>query len=168
MKMTTRKILLATAVIGMMTATAAQAMPPHGGQGCGSGHRGFGSEARINRLADKLDLAPGQRERVRGIVDKARPGLRAVHDKMQDNRKAMRALMQQDKVSEAELRQLANARGQLVAEMTVQRARMKSDIRAVLTPEQRDKLKQHFEQRHRVSSGPSPAGSNPEPSGQES
>jgi len=70
-----------------------------------------------------------------------------------------------DPIGDAELRRLADARGKLVAEMTVLRARMKSDIHAVLTPEQRDKLKQHSEQRRRVSSGPSPAGASPESTG---
>ena len=197
MNSTAKTVLIAATLIGGMAATAVQAMPPHAGRTCGHGQHRPGSEARINHLAERLELSAEQRERVRAIVDKARPAMRAVRDKMQDNRQALRALMQQDKAGEAanalnleagrtseasratisargprldpigdaELRRLADARGKLVAEMTVLRARMKSDIHAVLTPEQRDKLKQHSEQRRRVSSGPSPAGASPESTG---
>lgn len=183
MNSTVKSVLIA-ALVGGLTATAA-----HAGKGCGMDHhrhRGFDSEQRINRLADRLELSAEQRDKVRAIVDKSRPALRAVHDKMRDNRKAMHALMQEEKVSEAanapsmargprldpirdsDIRKLADARGKLVAEMTVLRARMKSDIHAVLTPEQRDKLKQHSEQHRRHSSGLSPAGTGPGSPGQDS
>ncbi len=165
MNSTAKTVLIAATLIGGMAATAAQAMPPHAGRTCGHGQHRFGSEARINHLAERLELSAEQRDRVRAIVDKARPAMRAVRDKMRDNRQALRALIQQDKAGDADIRKLADARGKLVAEMTVLRARVKSDIHAVLTPEQRDKLKQHSEQRRRVSSGPSPAGASPESTG---
>ena len=163
MNSTVKSVLIAATLIGSVVATTA-----HAGMGCGHerhGQRGMDSDHRINRMADRLELSAEQRDKVRAIADKSRPALRAVHDKMQENRKSMRALMQQEKPADAELRKLADARGKLVAEMTVLRARMKSDIHAVLTPEQRDKLKQHSEQRRRVSSGPSPAGASPESTG---
>ncbi len=165
MNSTVKTVLIAATLIGSVAATAA-----HAGRGCDKehhGHRGSDSEHRINRLADRLELSAEQRDQVRAIADKSRPALRAVHDKMQENRKSMRALMQQEKVNDSDIRKLADARGKLVAEMTVLRARMKSDIHAVLTPEQRDKLKQHSEHRRR-SSGLSPAGTSPGSSGQDS
>lgn len=166
MNSTVKTVLIAATLIGSVAATAA-----HAGKGSGKEHhgqRGFDSEQRINRMADRLELSTEQRDKVRAIADKSRPALRTVHDKMRDNRQAMRVLMQQEKPTEAEVRKLADVRGKLVAEMTVLRARMKSDIHAVLTPEQRDKLKQHSEQRRRHSSGLSPAGASPGSSGLES
>jgi protein CpxP len=161
MKRLTRTALLATTLIAGLVATAAQA-----GGGC-QRHHDIGSEARINRLAEHLELSAAQRDKVRAIVDQSRPAMRAVHDKMRDNRQAMRALMQQEKPADNEIRRLAEARGKLVAEMAVLRARMKSDIHAVLTPEQRDKLKQHMEQR-RSRHGHSPAEATPGTAGQAS
>lgn len=151
MNNTIKTTLIAATLIGSLAATAA-----HAGKGCGKDHhglRGLDSEHRINRLADRLELSTEQRDKVRAIADKSRPAVRAVHDKMRDNRQAMHVLMQQEKPTEAEVRKLADVRGKLVAEMTVLRVRMKSDIHAVLTPEQRDKLKQHSEQRRRHASG---------------
>lgn len=166
MNSTVKTVLIAATLIGSMAATAA-----HAGKSCGKEHhgqRGFDSEQRINRMADRLELSAEQRDKVRAIADKSRPALRAVHDKMRDNRQAMRTLMQQEKAGDSDIRKLAEARGKLVAEMTVLRARMKSEVHAVLTPAQRDKLKQHSEQRRRLSSGSTPAGTNPGSSGLES
>ena len=166
MNSTVKTVLIAATLIGSVAATAA-----HAGKGCGKEHhgqRGSDSEHRINRMADRLGLSAEQRDKVRAIADKSRPALRAVHDKMRDNRQAMRTLMQQEKAGDADIRKLADARGKLVAEMTVLRARMKSEVHAVLTPAQRDKLKQHSEQRRHHSSGLSPAGAHPGSSGLES
>jgi len=162
MNTTAKKVLIATALIGGLAATAVQAMPSkYAGKHCGydgHGHRSFDSEKRIDRMAKRLDLTPQQRDQVRAIVDKSRPALRVLRDKMHDNRKATRALMQQDNAREADIRKLANERGKLVSEMIVLRTRMQQDIRGVLTAEQRDKLKQHYEHRRRSSANPSPAG----------
>ncbi len=142
-----RLLLIATVVTGAAVAGLAYAMPG-GGERChhdghGMGHGGMGAEARIDRMADALDLSQKQRDQVRGIVDKSRPSMRELHDRMHDNRKQLRALMQQDKAPQGEVRRLADIQGKAVADMIVLRTQMRSEIRSVLTPEQREKSQSH-------------------------
>lgn len=121
----------------------------HGGYGMGYGRHGFDSEARIERMAAVLDLTKEQRDKVRAIVDKSTPKTRELRDKIADNRTKLHALMQQEKPKDAEVRKLADEKGKLVAEMIVERTKVKSEIHAVLTPEQREKMQQRFHQRGR-------------------
>jgi len=166
MKKPIKTLLLATALASGMGAGLAYAMPPGGGKHCAHdrgmsyGRHSMDSEMRIDRMAEYLGLSTEQRAQVRAIVDKARPQARALHDKLRDNHQQLRALMQQDKPKDSEVRKLADAQGKLIADQIVQRTKMQSDIRAVLTPEQREKLQQRFGRRGPVSSlepGHSPA-----------
>ena len=155
-----RLLLIATVVTGAVAAGLAYAMPG-GGERChrddnGMGHGGMGAETRIDRMADALDLSQKQRDQVRGIVDKSRPSMRELRDRMHDNRKQLRALMQQDKAPEGEIRRLADIQGKAIADMIVLRAQMRTEIRSVLTPEQREKIQSHRGQRR----GPGAHGDN--------
>lgn len=146
-----RLFLIATVVTGVAVAGLAYAMPG-GGERChrdgqGMGHGGMGAEARIDRMADALDLSQKQRDQVRGIVDKSRPSMRELRDRMHANRKQLRALMQQDKTPQAEVRRLADIQGKAVADMIVLRTQMRTEIRSVLTPEQREKAQSHRDKR---------------------
>ena len=148
-----RLLLIATVVTGVVAAGLAYAMPgggercQHGGHDIGMGQGGMHSETRIDRLADALDLSRKQRDQVRSIVDKSRPPMRELHDRMRENRKQLHALMQQDKAQEGEIRRLADLQGKAIADMIVLRSRMRTDIRSVLTSEQREKIKSHLGQR---------------------
>lgn len=166
MKKSIKALLIAATLAGGVTAGLAYAMPPGGGESCahgrgmGFGRHGMDSEMRIDRMSRVLDLSQAQRDKVRAIVDQARPQTRALRDKLGDNHKQLRALMQQDNPKENEVRKLADAQGKLIADMIVQRTKMQSEIRAVLTPEQREKLQQRFGRHGHLSSfepGNSPA-----------
>ncbi len=154
MKKPMKLLLIATVVTGTVAAGFAYAMPGgdrclRGGHEMGKGHgHGMDTEARIERMADTLDLTPEQRSQMRGIVDKSRPQTREVRDRLHDSRKQLRALMRQDKASEGEIRRLADMQGKAMADMIVLRAKVQADISSLLTPEQRQKLQQRFG-RHR-------------------
>jgi Spy/CpxP family protein refolding chaperone len=154
MKKSIKILLIGTAIAGSVIAGLAYAMPPgsgegcqHGGHGMGFGHRGMDSESAIERMAQKLDLTTEQRDKVRAIVDKARPQTGALRDKLGANRQQLQALAQQGTAQEADVRKLADTQGKLIADMIVQRNQVRSEISAVLTPEQREKLQQRFGQR---------------------
>jgi Spy/CpxP family protein refolding chaperone len=165
MKTSAKTLLIASAIAGGVAAVAVQAAPPWGGAGCGYGPgasgAGFGGhgmghgahrmdpEARIERMADMLDLSKEQRDQVRAIVDKSRPQARELRDKLADNRKQLHALVQQGNAKEADVRKLADAQGKLTADLIVQHTKVRSEIQALLTPEQREKLQQRFEHRGR-------------------
>ena len=158
MKKSIKTLALATALAGSIGAGLVYAMPPGGGESCGHGRgvsfgrHAMGSEMRIDRMSETFGLSPEQRNQVRAIVDKARPQARDLRDKLRDNHQQLRALMQQDSPKDSDVRKLADAQGKLIADQIVQRTRMQSEIRAVLTPEQREKLQQRFGRHGPVSS----------------
>jgi protein CpxP len=143
------KTLTKSALIGVLLASGvAFAGAPYGG-GPGNCHHGahhaHGFDRHgggIARMVERLDLTPEQRTTIRGIVDQARPQFRQVRDRMMENRKQLRTLMQQDTYDEAQVRQLAQAQGAAKADMIVLRTKVQSEIRKVLTEQQRDQLKQ--------------------------
>ena len=70
---------------------------------------------------------------MRAIVDKSRPQKRALRDTLGENRKQLRALMQQGTPSDGEVREIADAQGRTIADMIVLRTKIQADINAVLT-----------------------------------
>lgn len=118
-----------------------------GPHGMGFGGPGFGSEMRIEHMTEALGLTAEQRDKVRAVVDKNRPQMRALHDQMTDTRKQLQALMQQGGAKDADLRKAADAQGKLMADMIVQRHKLRGEIEAVLTPEQREVFQNRFQHR---------------------
>lgn len=121
----------------------------HGKHGKHHGHHGHhrhGGEFFMQQMADKLELTPEQRTSVKAVVEKSKPQMTEFREKMRANRKALRELARDGKADDARVAALAQEKGTLVAGMTIERTRMRSDIRAILTDTQRDKLKQMREQ----------------------
>jgi len=149
MKTLNSKLLVAAVLAGGLGAMPlAHAQGGDELTGCGHQHhraafgeRG-GPEMRMERMADRLDLTQEQRTAVRAIVDKNRPEMRALRDKMRDNGTQLRALTGQTKVDDKQVRALADAQGKAYADMIVLRARMRTDIGNVLTDQQRQQMQQ--------------------------
>lgn len=154
MKRSIKALLIATTLVGGAAAAVAYAMPPGGGacgygpHAMGLGRHGMDHEARIERMAQHLNLTQEQREQVRAIVDKHRPQTRALRDQLTESHKQLREIVRSDRFNENEVRKLAEAQGKLKAEMIVQRAKVQNEIRAVLTEEQRRQLDEMRKQRH--------------------
>jgi len=161
MKRSIKALLVIMVINGGVGASIAYALSPDGAHGCmhGSHSMGFGShdgykdpDTRIDRMADALDLTKAQRDAMRAIVDKARPQTRELHDKLAENHKQLHALVQQASPKESELRKLADAQGQMMADMIVLRTKVQTEIRAVLTDAQREQMQQWREKHGRPSS----------------
>lgn len=97
-------------------------------------------------MADSLELTQEQRTSIKAVVEKSKPQMAGLKEKMQANRKTLRELTQDGKPDAAKVEALAREKGTLVADMTIERTRMRGDIRAILTDTQREKLKQMREQ----------------------
>lgn len=158
MKKSIKTMLIITAITGGVATGLAYAMPPGGGEGClhggrgtGFGHHGMDAESHVDRMAERLDLTKEQRDKVRAIVDKTRPQTRELRDKLSENRKQLQTLTRQGTAKESDIRKLADNQGKLIADMIVQRSKVQGEISAVLTPEQREKMQQRFENRGRFS-----------------
>ncbi len=66
---------------------------------------------------------------------------------MRTNRKALRELRRATNIDEGQVQQLAHERGNLVANMIIERTKVRSEIRQVLTDTQREQMRQMRENR---------------------
>ena len=97
----------------------------------------------IGRMADHLDLDDAQRENVRNIMSAARPEIESLRDKFRENHEALRTLAAGD----PEVQNIAIANGELATEATLLFARVRGEIDAVLTDEQRAQIAEFKERR---------------------
>ncbi len=129
-------LVLSTALAG--TALAGGGYRPHPGMG-------FDHPQAMERMAKRLDLTATQQEQIRAILESHRPQIRSVHERIREQRKAL-ADASSNGFDENAVRAEADVLGDLVAEAAVLMSRVRADINEVLTPEQREKLKE-FQQR---------------------
>ena len=106
--------------------------------GPGAGFPGPG--LMLEHMADHLDLDAAQRETVQNILEAARPEMQGQREQFRANREALHALDPSDPAYSTELNNIALSNGQLATEGTLLFTRVRSEINAVLTDEQREKL----------------------------
>ena len=94
----------------------------------------------IEHMADYLDLDATQRAEVQNIVEAARPEFEALRMQLRANREAMQSLDAEVPGYWTQLNDIAISNGQLATDGTLLFTRVRTEIRAVLTEEQRDKL----------------------------
>lgn len=106
----------------------------------GGHHDAFDPEAMLRYLGRKLELDETQQQEIDNILSAAKPQLDALRERAETNRKAMYELDAGDSNHEAKLNNLAAEKGAIVSEQALLHGRLKADIHAVLTPEQRQEL----------------------------
>jgi Spy/CpxP family protein refolding chaperone len=161
MKKSIKALLVTLAIAGSSAAGIAYAFSPGDAHGCRDGgramsfggHEGYGdSDKMIEHMAASLDLSKQQRDAMYAILDKARPQTRELRDRLAENHKQMRALMQQGTPKDSEVRKLADAQGKAIADMIVLHTKVRTEIQGVLTDAQRQQLEQWRGQRGRPAS----------------
>lgn len=103
----------------------------------------FGGEfggPRMGFLAHKLDLSDAQKAQVKEIMAKEKPAFQPLLLQMALNHQRMRQQVMANGFDEAKVRELAVQQTQPMTELTVQRARVESELFRVLTPDQKTKL----------------------------
>ena len=131
-----KKILIATigAALALGAGTAAA-----GGFGHGHGRRGMagpkGPLGAMTRLLHRLDLTSAQRDQIHAILDAAKPQLQPHVEALRAAREKMRALDPAN-FDEAQVRAIAQTRAAETTEMAVLAQKVRSQVWAVLTPEQ--------------------------------
>ena len=100
----------------------------------------FGSSFQTARFARKLDLNDEQRKQLREVINAARPEADELADAILANRRALRELGKGTALSESEIQEIADLRGTLVSRMIVLKARVRGQIYALLTPDQRERF----------------------------
>jgi periplasmic protein CpxP/Spy len=107
-----------------------------------------GHESSMMRLRG-LDLTEAQRDQVFKIFHEQSP---ALHEQMKQMRKAraeLTAAAGGERYDAERVRAAAEAQGKAVTQLALLRAQMTQRVHDLLTPEQRAKLKERFERRHR-------------------
>jgi len=136
--------------VGLLVATSL-AVPafacPAGGQCGGPGGGPGGGQGGMQRMAQDLDLTDTQKQEIMQIREDARSTMKAMRKSMMANRDAMQKLDPADKGYSAKVDKLAAEKGALVEGMMKEHARVRSEISAILTPEQRARQAQLHKER---------------------
>lgn len=105
----------------------------------------------LARMTRTLDLSTEQQEKIKVIMDEHRTKVAPMRQQLEENRDKLRQATKADTFDEAAIRTLAANQAAAKTELMVERARMKSQIHAVLTPEQRkladEKMERMMERR---------------------
>jgi len=135
--------------VGLLVATSL-AVPafacPGGGQ-CGGPRGGQGMQNGMQRMAQDLNLTDTQKQEIKQIRDDARSTMKAMREAMMANRDAIQKLDPADNGYTAKVDKLAAEKGALVEGMMKEHARVRSEISAILTPEQRARQAQLHKER---------------------
>ena len=132
------------AVLSMAALTSvAEAHRPGGPSalfGGGPGGAFAGPGLMLEHIADHLDLDDAQRQAVTNILEAAKPEIEALREQVRANREALAALETDDPAYSAQINDIAISNGQLATEGTLLFTRVRSEVHAVLTDEQLEKL----------------------------
>lgn len=110
------------------------------------GGPGFGRPAlMLEHMADHLDLDDAQRESVQNILESAKPEIDALREQARANLEALRTLDSSDPAYANELNNIALSNGQLATDGTLLFTRLRTEVHAVLTDEQIEKLERSKE-----------------------
>lgn len=163
-----KKTLAATTAVVILTAAAtfvtAQDMQGHDGErhGGGAGHRmlhnEFGDPTRMVEMMKRhLDLDDTQSQTIDNIFSAAKPEIDALRERAKSSRDAMRDLDVDATDYGSSLQNLSADIGALTTEAMLLHGRLRADVYAALTPEQREQaaagragMRGHF-RRHRRS-----------------
>jgi len=123
------------------------------------GHGMFGG-SMMGFHARSLNLTDDQQAQMKSVMAKEKPTLTPLFNQMATTRHQLRQLEMSGAFDEAKVRELASQQAQTMTELTVQRARIHSELYQILTAEQKTKMTQmlqHQEQRFQEHMQPAPA-----------
>lgn len=104
-------------------------------------HGSFGNPERmVEHLSRRLDLDETQQQALTNVVEAAAPEMEVLRDRARQNRDAIRKLDVNDPDYDARLANLAGENGELATAATLMHGRLRAEIDALLTPEQRATL----------------------------
>ena len=114
------------------------------------GENGGGIErliGHLSRAADELELSDEQLDQMFAVADASRGELRDLMLHMRNNHKALRETARFENYDADAVSELAATQGDLTARMIVLGTRMRAEIMAILSPEQRSKVEAFKENR---------------------
>ena len=136
-----KSLIAAGLMIATSLAIPAFACPAGGSCDGPRGAQGMqqGKQNGMQRMAKDLNLSQEQQTQIQKIRSESRETMRAMRDTMLANRDAMEKLDPTAKDYMAQVDKLAAEKGAIVEGMTQEHARVRAEMAAILTPEQRIK-----------------------------
>lgn len=116
-------------------------------QTAGQSHHDF-QQHFLSYMTDYLDLTDAQQAQAKQILDKEKPAMDSLMSQMKQSHEALRQLEMAPAFDEAKVRAAAAQQSQTMIEMTVQKARLHSELYQILTPEQQAKAAKMMEHHH--------------------
>lgn len=108
---------------------------------------GMLDEHMLRFFTNYLDLTDAQQAQAKDILAKEKPVIEPLFQSMEQSHQAMKQLEENGTFDEAKVRALATQQSQNITELIVEKARAKSELFQILTPDQKAKMAQ-LEDRH--------------------
>lgn len=96
----------------------------------------------LEMLAVALDLSQEQKEQIEALVAAERSKNQQAHEQLREGRQELKALLNGAAFDEAAVRALAAKQAQERIDLMVERAKVRSEVLALLTPEQQVKAQE--------------------------
>jgi Spy/CpxP family protein refolding chaperone len=144
------KLVIAVMVVAIAGAVAFSQMPA-------KDHGDF-EQHMLNMMTEKLGLTDAQQSQAKQIFDKEKPTIDPLMQQMKQVHDQLRVLEQSGIFDEAKVRTLATQQAQIMTELTVEKARVHSQLFQILTPDQRTEANKLMESHHGWHGGPPPDG----------
>jgi periplasmic protein CpxP/Spy len=126
-----------------------------------AGNKGRHHDWMLARMTKELNLTSDQQAKIKTILETERAKMQPLRQQLRQNRQAENS-NSAGTFNEVQVRAYATKQAQIMTDLTVERERAKSQIFAVLTPDQRTKalalMQQHGEHRHHRKESEQPAG----------
>ena len=131
-------IVIATAILALAAGSAVHGVHAFGNGGHGGPHGGgFGGL----KMLMQLDLTDAQKTRISELLPAYRAQKDARRASLRDMRRQMRVLIEAERFDEEAVRQTFREMAPLMEDMAVSRVQFMHDLKAVLTPEQVERVK---------------------------
>lgn len=142
-----KKFFIVTALMLALAAGLATAVTQSAGVTQGpAGPRGHHSGWMLRRMTRELNLTDAQQTQIKSILQAQKAKTQPIREQLRQNRLSQNNGTTTGAFDEAQTRAFANKQAQLMSDLMVERARTKSQISAVLTPDQRQKAQQLMQQ----------------------
>jgi protein CpxP len=133
--------ILAAILMALAAGLATTAFAQHRGMGFG-GNNGW----MLKHMVKQLNLTEAQQTQIKGIMANEKTKIKPMVQQLRQNQQAEDANVN-GSFDENQARTFANKQAQLMTDLIVEKERMRSQVYAVLTPEQRQKALQLMQER---------------------
>lgn len=134
-----KKAIIAILVFAVLATGVMFAVAQRSGDGKKGGWGNRGGHHRGGMMLRGLDLTDEQKAQVKQIMEASKEKSQSLRESLKANREKMNEATANGAFDEAQVTALATEKGNISAQMTVEHARSKSQIFALLTAEQKAK-----------------------------